>query len=56
MQQIIAIDHGNSLVKLASGGKFPAGLADAHGIADESVEYLGKQYALSNRRAPYMRE
>jgi plasmid segregation protein ParM len=56
MENIIAIDHGNSIIKLGSGGQFPAGLADAHGIADETVEYHGKQYALSNRRLPYMRD
>ena len=56
MSKIIAIDHGNSFVKLASGDAFPAGLADAHGIAGETVEYRGRQYALSNRRLPYMRD
>lgn len=54
--QTIPIDHGNSWIKSANGGVFPAGLADAHGIADETVEYHGKQYALSNRRLPYMRD
>ncbi|MCL2885129.1 MAG: ParM/StbA family protein, partial [Oscillospiraceae bacterium] len=53
MPKIVAIDHGNSSIKLAAGPAFPAGLADAHGIAGETVEYRGKQYALSSRRLPY---
>jgi len=54
--EIIAIDHGNSYIKMGSGMMIPAGLADAHGIADETVEYRGKTYALSLRRLPYMRD
>ena len=45
--EIIAIDHGNSYIKMGSRMMIPAGLADAHGIADETVEYRGKTYALS---------
>jgi len=52
---LIAIDHGNSAVKTPNHA-FPAGLADAHGIADETVEYMGRQYAISSRRIPYMRD
>ena len=56
MQKIIAIDHGNSLIKCGgAGGVFPAGLADAQGFAEETVAYQGKEYALSHRRLPYMR-
>jgi plasmid segregation protein ParM len=54
MSKIIALDHGNATVK-GIRTVLPAGLADAHGIADETVEYQGKQYALSHRRLPYMR-
>ncbi|MDR0531400.1 MAG: ParM/StbA family protein [Oscillospiraceae bacterium] len=55
MPKIIAIDHGNAIIKTPLH-TFPAGLADAHGIADEIVEYRGRQYALSHRRLPYMRD
>jgi len=54
MPKIIAVDHGNAIIKSVTTA-FPAGLADAHGIADETVEYRGRQYALSHRRLPYMR-
>jgi len=54
MPKIVAIDHGNAAVKTIHE-TFPAGLADAHGIADETVEYKGRQYALSHRRLPNMR-
>ena len=53
MPKIIAIDHGNAVIK-GIATAFPAGLTDAHGIADEIVEYKGRQYALSHRRLPYM--
>ena len=55
MATIIAIDTGNSAIKTLHH-TFPAGLADAHGIADETVEYKGRQYAISSRRIPYMRD
>ena len=55
MGKIIAIDTGNSAIKTLNN-TFPAGLADAHGIADEVVEYKGRQYAISSRRIPYMRD
>jgi plasmid segregation protein ParM len=54
LAKIIAIDHGNATVKTCRH-VFPSGLADAHGIADEIVEYQSRQYALSHRRLPYMR-
>jgi plasmid segregation protein ParM len=75
MLKIIAIDHGNSCIKVAGkSAPFPSGLAEPHGFADETVEYRsavceqavndkftscslqGKQYALSARRLPYMRD
>jgi plasmid segregation protein ParM len=52
-RNIIAIDHGNSAIKTTRHA-FPAGLTDARGIADEIIEYQGKQYALSSKRLPYM--
>jgi plasmid segregation protein ParM len=55
MAKIIAIDHGNSSIKTLHA-EYPAGLADVRGIAVESVEYKGRQYSLSHRRLPYMRD
>jgi plasmid segregation protein ParM len=55
MPKIIAIDHGNAFCKTIRHS-FPSGLAEPHGFADETVEYQGRQYALSARRLPYMRD
>jgi plasmid segregation protein ParM len=51
--KIVAVDHGNSSVKTIRH-VFPSGLADAGSIADETIEYQGKQYALTAKRLPYM--
>jgi plasmid segregation protein ParM len=58
MSKIIAIDHGNSAVKVSRPGAqaIPAGLAPAYGFSDEIVTYQGKSYALSQRRLPYQRD
>ncbi|MCL2124196.1 MAG: ParM/StbA family protein, partial [Desulfovibrionaceae bacterium] len=53
LPKIIAVDHGNASVKTCRHA-FSSGLADAQGIAGETVEYQGKQYALTAKRLPYM--
>ena len=55
MAKIIAIDHGNHTVKTLHAA-LPAGLAEVRGVAAESVEYQGREYSLSRRRPPYMRD
>jgi len=53
--RIIPIDHGNDAIKTLNY-EFPAGLADAAGVASESIRFGDKQYAISHRRLTYLRD
>jgi len=53
--KIISVDTGHSNIKTLHH-EFPAGLADAAGIAEEIIKFGDKQYAVSHRRIPYLRD
>lgn len=55
---LIAVDHGNSLIKTVHHQPFTAGLqeSDAPPYGGETLKYQGKYYTLSERRIPYHRD
>jgi plasmid segregation protein ParM len=58
MIMLIAIDHGNKLIKCAHK-TFTSGLVESDTkppFGDSILRYKGKYYALSDRRIPYMRD
>jgi plasmid segregation protein ParM len=55
MGKIFAIDHGNSAIKTEMQ-EFPAGLTDGGGFVFEKIVWKDKEYVLSGKRIPYMRD
>jgi plasmid segregation protein ParM len=58
MIMLIAIDHGNKLIKCAHK-TFTSGLVESDTkppFGDSILRYKGKYYTLSDRRIPYMRD
>ena len=57
---IIAVDHGNKQIKLASGNRvFTSGLRESDAcppFGDDILKYKGKYYTVSEKRIPFMRD
>jgi len=55
---LIAIDHGNKLVKVPHHEPFTSGLqeSDTPPFGGETLKYKGKYYTLSGKRIPYQRD
>lgn len=55
---LIAIDHGNKLVKIPNHAPFTSGLqeSDSPPFGCETLKYQGKYYTLSEKRIPYHRD
>lgn len=55
---LIAIDHGNKLVKGAHHPPFTSGIqeSDSPPFGGETLKYQGKYYTLSEKRIPYHRD
>ncbi len=55
---LIAIDHGNKLVKVPNHAPFTSGLqeSDTPPFGGETLKYKGKYYTLSEKRIPYHRD
>ena len=55
---LIAIDHGNKLVKVVHHEPFTSGLqvSDTPPFGGETLKYQGKYYTLSGKRIPYQRD
>lgn len=55
---LIAVDHGNKLMKTIHHAPFTSGLeeSDAPPFGGETLKYQGKYYTLSERRIPYHRD
>ncbi len=55
---LIAIDHGNRLIKTPNHAPFTSGLqeSDTPPFGGETLKYQGKYYTLSGRRIPYHRD
>lgn len=55
---LIAIDHGNKLVKIPNHVPFTSGVqeSDTPPFGGETLKYLGKYYTLSEKRIPYHRD
>ena len=55
---LIAVDHGNKLVKVVNHAPFTSGLreSDSPPFGGETLKYRGKYYTLSEKRIPYHRD
>lgn len=55
---LIAIDHGNKLIKIPNHDPFTSGLqeSDTPPFGGETLKYQGKYYTLSEKRIPYHRD
>ena len=55
---LIAIDHGNKLIKILNHAPFTTGLqeSDTPPFGGETLKYQGKYYTLSEKRIPYHRD
>ena len=55
---LIAIDHGNKLIKILNHAPFTTGLqeSDTPPFGGETLKYRGKYYTLSEKRIPYHRD
>lgn len=55
---LIAIDHGNKLIKVPNHAPFTSGLqeSDSPPFGGETLKYRGKYYTLSEKRIPYHRD
>jgi plasmid segregation protein ParM len=56
---LIAIDHGNKQIKLASGVVFTSGLLESDTrppFGEDVMQYKGKFYTISDKRIPFMRD
>lgn len=55
---LIAIDHGNKLIKVPNHEPFTSGLEESEvpPFAGETLKYQGKYYTLSEKRIPYHRD
>ena len=55
---LIAIDHGNKLIKVSNHEPFTSGLEESEvpPFAGETLKYQGKYYTLSEKRIPYHRD
>lgn len=55
---LIAIDHGNRLIKTPNHAPFTSGLqeSDTPPFGGETLKYKGKYYTLSGKRIPYHRD
>lgn len=55
---LIAIDHGNKLVKIPNHAPFTSGLqqSETPPYGGETLKYKGKYYTLSEKRIPYHRD
>lgn len=55
---LIAVDHGNKLVKVVNHAPFTSGLqeSDSPPFGGETMKYQGKYYTLSEKRIPYHRD
>ena len=55
---LIAIDHGNKLIKTPNHDPFTSGLqeSDTPPFGGETLKYQGKYYTLSEKRIPYHRD
>lgn len=55
---LIAIDHGNKLIKVPNHEPFTSGLeeSDVPPFAGETLKYQGKYYTRSEKRIPYHRD
>lgn len=55
---LIAIDHGNKLVKVPNHAPFTSGLQESETppYGGETLKYKGKYYTLSEKRIPYHRD
>ena len=55
---LIAIDHGNKLIKVLNHAPFTSGLqeTDTPPFGGETLKYQGKYYTLSEKRIPYHRD
>lgn len=54
---LIAIDHGNKLIKLVRSESFLSGLAesDVRPFGTDVLKYRDKYYQISDQRIPYRR-
>lgn len=55
---LIAVDHGNRLIKIPNHAPFTSGLleSDSSPFGGETLKYRGKYYTLSEKRIPYHRD
>ena len=55
---LIAIDHGNKLIKVPTHEPFTAGVQESESppYGGETLKYQGKYYTLSDKRIPYHRD
>lgn len=55
---LIAVDHGNRLIKIPNHTPFTSGLleSDSPPFGGETLKYRGKYYTLSEKRIPYHRD
>lgn len=55
---LIAVDHGNRLIKIPNHAPFTSGLleSDSPPFGGETLKYQGKYYTLSKKRIPYHRD
>lgn len=55
---LIAIDHGNKLIKVPNHEPFTSGLEESEvpPFGGETLKYQGKYYTLSEKRIPYHRD
>ena len=55
---LIAIDHGNKLIKTVNCPPFTSGLveSDVKPFGKDVLRYRGKYYRLSEQRIPYRRD
>jgi len=56
---LIAVDHGNKQIKVASGKVFTSGLHESDTrppFGEDILKYKDKYYTLSDKRIPYLRE
>ena len=55
---LIAVDHGNRLIKIPNHAPFTSGLleSDSPPFGGETLKYRGKYYTLTDQRIPYHRD
>ena len=56
---LIAVDHGNKQIKLASGKTFTSGLRESEArppFGNDFLKYKGKYYTISEKRITFMKD